>query len=256
MSAIRCPAAGPCAFAHSSSPSPVNFATNPSVSPPAASAVTPVPESKSISPVKNPLTYTSPAAFTATVVACSCVAPPKVFAQSRSPFVSSFRKNKSVAPFAPKVLVPAPGSKSTCPENEPTRYRFPAASCASPRASSVPKPPILLAHSRLPRASSFVMKISRPPTAVRFVTPAPGSKSTVPLKVPALVTFPSRSIATTAPSSRPLAPNVRAQANPMSVSNRSSAARFPFPAASVKRFGSTHTRPTPFTPAAGVYTAV
>ena len=42
----------------------------------------------------------------------------------------------------------------------------------------------------------------------------------------------------------------------MSVSNRSSAARFPFPAVSVKRFGSTHTRPTPFTPAAGVYTTV
>ena len=77
------------------------------------------PESKSIVPVKKPPRYTEPAGSTATAVACSCVAPPSALAQTSSPAAVSFSKNKSVAPLAPSVRWPAPGSKSTCPENEP-----------------------------------------------------------------------------------------------------------------------------------------
>ena len=45
-------------------------------------------------------------------------------------------------------------------------------------------PPKLLAQTRLPAESSFETKTSVPPVEARLVDPAPGSKSTVPLKDP------------------------------------------------------------------------
>ncbi len=59
---------------------------------------------------------------------------------------------------------------------------------------SFPVPPMLLAQSKLPEASSLLIKISSPPAEVRLNVPAPGSKSTVPANCPVVNTFPELSV--------------------------------------------------------------
>ena len=53
-----------------------------------------------------------------------------------------------------------------------------------PLPTSLVAPPAFFAHTKLPEVSNFVMKISSRPALVRGKDPAPGSKSTVPLKEP------------------------------------------------------------------------
>src|SRR4051794_39750287 len=57
-----------------------------------------------------------------------------------------------------------------------------------------------LAHRALPDPSSFQTKTSRSPAAVRFVTPGPGSKSTVLVKNPVTPMLPDASTATPLPA--------------------------------------------------------
>ena len=52
-------------------------------------------------------------------------------AHTRSPDESSFDTNKSVLPFEVRLVVPAPGSKSTVPEKSPVVYTLPDESTAT-----------------------------------------------------------------------------------------------------------------------------
>ena len=51
---------------------------------------------------------------------------------------------------------------------------------------SIEVPPKLLAQTKLPEESNFETKTSTSPAEVRVVVPAPGSKSAVPWKDPAV----------------------------------------------------------------------
>ena len=165
--------------------------------------------------------------------ASSVPVPPIPFAQTNRPSASSFRIKISVEPADTSSTLELPVSKSTAPANEPTRKTLPAGSTAIARASSAPVPPSARAQSRLPWRSSLLTKISVPPPAVSAVTPAPGSKSTVPLNAPAEYTLPAASTAVASASSRPLPPHARAHSRRTSFDSERSAATFPLPAASV-----------------------
>ena len=67
--------------------------------------------------------------------------------------------------------------------DDPTRYTCPAASCVIALTSSAPLPPNERAHTSPPLASSRCTYTSRPPADTSVRSPAPGSKSTDPLKI-------------------------------------------------------------------------
>ena len=66
----------------------------------------------------------------------------------------------------------------------------------------------------MPDESNFETNTSMPPFEVRLAVPAPGSKSTVPEKDPAVYTLPDESTATERASSSPVLPNTATAPSP------------------------------------------
>ena len=114
----------------------------------------------------------------------TALAPPIRLAHKKFPEESNFVMKVSQPPAEVKFDVPLPGSKSAVPVKVPLVYTFPKESVAIELPLSALAPPIRLAHKKFPEESNFEMKISSPPTEVKFDVPLPGSKSTVPLKKP------------------------------------------------------------------------
>src|ERR1041384_8235003 len=84
-------------------------------------------------------------------------------------------------PFEVIAYEPGPGSKSTPPAKKPVRYKLPLASTIMPIQLSFSGPPICFAHTKLPAASNFVIKISKFPKEVILKrTKGDGLKSAVP----------------------------------------------------------------------------
>ena len=105
-------------LAHTRSPEESNFKTNASLEPCGVRLVVPAPGSKSAVPEKDPVVYTLPDESTATELPNSplLLLPPKLLAHARFPDESNFNTNTSEPPFMVRLVVPAPGSKSTVSE--------------------------------------------------------------------------------------------------------------------------------------------
>ena len=99
-----------------------------------------------------------------------------------SPEALSLKTKTSLLPADVKFVVPAPGSKSTVLVKSPMAYTLPEPSAANPFPSSWPAPPMCLAHAKSPVELNFNTYASIVPTGVKFVVPAPGSKSAVAWK--------------------------------------------------------------------------
>ena len=150
----------------------------------------PAPGSKSAVPLKAPVVYIFPEA---SISIEKPKIPPKDCAHKKLPEASIFCTKTSLLPPADvKLLVPAPGSKSTVPLKTPVVYTFPEASMLMELPVEVPSKDF--AHKKLPDASIFCTKASPYPADVKLYVPAPGSKSTVPSKRPVVYTFPEASI--------------------------------------------------------------
>ena len=63
------------------------------------------------------------------------------------------------------------------------------------KASSSKLPPIFFAQTKFPEASNFEINISSKPDEIKLTTPAPGSKSAVPINEPVVYTLPEASSA-------------------------------------------------------------
>jgi hypothetical protein len=73
----------------------------------------PAPGSKSTTPAKLPVVYALPEASTNIPVAISADVPPMLLAQIKLPPASNLLTKISLLPALVKLVVPAPGSKST-----------------------------------------------------------------------------------------------------------------------------------------------
>ena len=135
--------------------------------------------------VNAPAVMTFPCASAAMSLPASLLAPPTRRAQTKAPALDSFRMNASLLPALASVVVPAPGSKSAAPENEPVTRTFPLGSSAMPPAGAVPMPPSKLTLFPMPLAQEnppvlLYLAMKMPLEAVvdpMLVTPTPGSKS-------------------------------------------------------------------------------
>ena len=152
--------------------------------------------------MKYPVIYALPEASTVMEVPPSLLVPPNDFAQTKLPNGSSFCTKTSEYPFEVRFVVPAPGSKSTVYWKNPVVYTFPDASTVMEVPPSLLVPPNDFAQTKLPNGSSFCTKTSEYPFEVRFVVPAPGSKSTVYWKNPVVYTFPDASTVMEVPPSK------------------------------------------------------
>ena len=118
----------------------------------------------------------------------------------------------SVPPTLVRLLVPAPGSKSAVPWKDPVVSTLPEASTAMLLPRSIALPPRCRAQTKLPALSSLETKMSwLPPALDRLTVPAPGSKSTDPMKKPVVSTLPAASTAMPLPASFPVPPIWRTQ---------------------------------------------
>src|SRR6218665_1406129 len=108
----------------------------------------PGPGSKSTVPLKNPVTYTFPAASVAMKLPRSMPVSPKAMAHWKLPAASSLEIKISFLPAEARVNVPAPGSKSAVPSKCPVVYTLPAASVVMELPASSPAPPMPFAQAR------------------------------------------------------------------------------------------------------------
>ncbi len=93
---------------------------------------------------------------------------------------------KSALPAETKLFTGAAGFISTVLLKYPVTIKLFPPSNVKPFAPSLPLPPALRAHTSEPLSSYFAKNMSSPPAATKFVTPAPGLKSTVPENPPAI----------------------------------------------------------------------
>ena len=85
-----------------------------------------IPGSKSLSPVKYPVTYKSPNESFVIIVPKLLPVPANCFAHTNSPDEFIFTtKTSALSPVAVSVAVPTPGSKSLSPVKYPVTYKSP-----------------------------------------------------------------------------------------------------------------------------------
>src|SRR3954469_23579786 len=131
-----------------------------------------------------------------------------VRAQNRLPKKLSFQTYPDPPSAAVAVAVTfGSGLKSTAPVKVPPTYTFPDPSKARSATVSLAVPPSERAQTSLPSDPYLATNTSVPPWETTLATPAVlGSRSRVPVKVPATIWLPTRSEATRRldPAGRPV----------------------------------------------------